>query len=162
MDLSIYHSFYPYIILSSISILYLSHTYLNDDNNTNTNIIGPQKENPPILKAECFNLLALLGKENAQYEETLSLFGDAIKIANTLNNQQKAAEYLINIGNIYLKLARFPEASEKFNEALRISKSGENVLSSSKTAEIFGALGLVAKKCSEYDKAIQVIQSIRQ
>lgn len=56
---------------------------------------------------------------------------------------------------MYLKLAKFKEASEKYQQALTISKKSATY-PPSKTADILIALGQIDKKCNDYEKAIKV------
>mmetsp|Transcript_25841 Transcript_25841/g.36340 ORF Transcript_25841/g.36340 Transcript_25841/m.36340 type:complete len:698 (-) Transcript_25841:158-2251(-) len=107
--------------------------------------------------AECLSLEALTNKELANYDNAFKLFEAGLKIASKLNNKPKEAEFLVHIGNLYVKLAKFAEATEKFNAALKMNQQDLG-FTSTKTAEILNSLGLVAKKCSEYDKAIQIYQ----
>jgi len=106
--------------------------------------------------AECLNLLAKICKADGKYERALQLYEDVYKIASKLQLHEKTAEYLTNIGDIYVKLAKYDESDKRYSEALSISKQycGST---SKKTAEILNAIGLLAKKNSEYDKAIQVL-----
>lgn len=102
--------------------------------------------------AECNNLMALILSGDAKYEKALSILEGCVKIAVVIKMAEKQTEFLINQGNTLMKLAKYNEAAEKFNEALKVKDTFN--LSATKMAEILNAIGLVAKKRSKYDEGM--------
>lgn len=107
-----------------------------------------QQEKCPVA-ASCTALLGAIKKEEAQYPAAIELFEKALSIAKSEKNGAKEAEYLADIGGIFMKTAKFKEAGEKYDQALAKCKA---VLGpkSANTAEILNAIGLLAKKSSQY------------
>lgn len=102
-------------------------------------------------------LMALIQKESAKYDKALELFDKSLEIAMAISNVEKQAEISLNIGHVFVKLAKFTEAEETYKKALDIYKGlprDDNIRL--KIAETLNTLGVVAKKLNQYDKATQV------
>eukprot|EP01113_Clastostelium_recurvatum_P032291 TRINITY_DN4129_c0_g1_i1.p1 TRINITY_DN4129_c0_g1~~TRINITY_DN4129_c0_g1_i1.p1 ORF type:complete len:658 (-),score=71.51 TRINITY_DN4129_c0_g1_i1:133-2106(-) len=109
----------------------------------------------PQFEISSSYLLASVNKAEARYDAALELFQRTKRAAmeagdtNEANNRKNVQDCLIHIGEVYLKQGKFLEAEQQYQEAL------SHVTSDQEKGEILTQLGLVAKKCSDYDKAIK-------
>ncbi|CAF4772949.1 unnamed protein product [Rotaria sp. Silwood1] len=97
---------------------------------------------------DIIHLNAKIEHDDGQYDKALELYARAY--SNT-NSTPQRIEILLATGHIYLKKAKYPEAKDAFIRTLDLLPDNDQ---STKKAEIFNGIGLVAKKCSDYDQAI--------
>ncbi|CAF1175269.1 unnamed protein product [Rotaria sordida] len=93
-------------------------------------------------------LSARIEQDDGHYDKALQIYTDVYLKAKS--NAQRI-ELLLASAQIHLKKAQFTEAKEKFIRALNLLPHNDR---SQKKAEIFNGIGLLAKKCSDYDQAI--------
>ncbi|CAF1627819.1 unnamed protein product [Rotaria magnacalcarata] len=98
-----------------------------------------------------FNVMTLsahIEQDDGQYDKALEIYTDIYLKAKS--NLQRI-ELLLASGHIHLKKAKYTEAQDKFIRALNLLPHNDQ---SQKKAEILNGIGLLAKKCSDYDQAI--------
>ncbi|CAF2776757.1 unnamed protein product [Rotaria sp. Silwood2] len=98
-----------------------------------------------------FDVMTLSAKielDDGQYDKALEIYTDVYLKAKS--NPQRIELFLAS-GHIYLKKAKYTEAQDKFIRALNLLPNNDK---SQKKAEILNGIGLLAKKCSDYDQAI--------
>ncbi|CAF1239095.1 unnamed protein product [Rotaria sordida] len=93
-------------------------------------------------------LNAQIEQDDGQYDKALEIYTRAYSKTKLIPQQ---IEVLLATGHIYLKKAKYTEAKDTFIRALDLLQNNDQ---SEKKAEIFNGIGLVAKKCSDYDQAI--------
>ncbi|CAF3789198.1 unnamed protein product [Rotaria sp. Silwood1] len=95
-------------------------------------------------------LNAQIEQDDGQYDKALEFYTNAYSKAKSTSQR---IELLLATGHIYLKKAKYTEAKDAFIRALDLLPNNDQ---SQKKAEIFNGIGLVAKKCSDYDQAISI------
>ncbi|CAF3629063.1 unnamed protein product [Rotaria sp. Silwood1] len=97
---------------------------------------------------DVMTLSAQIERDDGQYDKALQIYTDVYLKAKS--NPQRI-ELLLASGHIYFKKAKYTEAQDKFIRALNLLPHNDQ---SQKKAEILNGIGLLAKKCSDYDQAI--------
>jgi len=105
---------------------------------------------------EIVDVLILLGKilfKSAKYDDALSFLEVGKNITLSSNNFKLLFDISLLIGDIYIKLAKYNEARNPYNDALDISITNFGPTSRERGI-VYNAIGILEKKCSDYDKAL--------
>ena len=92
---------------------------------------------------EMIQFLAQIERDDGHYDQALEFFTQAYSLTNSV---PKRIELLLARGHIYIKIGQYRQAKDTFKLALDLAETDDHPQIK---AEIFNAIGLVAKKCSE-------------
>ncbi|CAF0744449.1 unnamed protein product [Didymodactylos carnosus] len=120
-------------------------------------VMGNDKELEELnmnAKIEAATIEKFLG----QYDKSLQLYADALMLAKTkVELKQTVVELQMEQGHIYVKMGKYNAANQAYENALTTTNEFDDRQTNKilDKAQILNAMGIVAKKCSEYDKAIK-------
>ncbi|CAF1372054.1 unnamed protein product [Adineta steineri] len=97
---------------------------------------------------EIIILQAQIERDTNHYDKALALYSKAYTLVNSISQR---IELLSARGHLLFKKAAYEEAKNLFKQALDLLKPNDE---SQIKAEILNSLGLIHKKCSNYDEAI--------
>jgi len=109
--------------------------------------------NNSIELVDCLILIANILAKSAKYEDALNILQTARTITEGLESYALLIKILISVGDINVKLAKYDMARDPYHSALELSRFHCGP-TSREVALVYNSIGILEKKCSDYDKAL--------
>jgi len=105
-----------------------------------------------MIEAALNSERGILNQLEGKYDSAVHFFLKALAIDESMGNDEKSANSLNNIANIYWELERFDDALDYYNRALSIYENSGN---EKETGDILGNIGLIYRSKNNYEKALE-------
>ncbi len=108
--------------------------------------------------AYAYNNLGLLHKNACRWNRAIASLSKSLELANSLGLTQHLIRVQLNLGVVYLKLRRFPDALSSFTNAANMAERfGDRI----KLTKAIGMEGRTYIQCREYAKAEKCIVRVQ-